>query len=124
VWQEANRHYASERKQFLDKLDAANRDGKFQPNWNSLTTYQTPDGWRDLKFGIFIHWGVNSVPAFGNEWYPRNMYKQDTKEFKHHIETYGPQNKFGYKDFLPQFCAEQFDAGAWASCFARPGRSM
>ena len=50
--------------------------GPFAPSWDSLARYQVPDWYQDAKFGIFIHWGVYSVPAFGNEWYPRNMYKR------------------------------------------------
>jgi alpha-L-fucosidase len=96
-------------------------DGPFQPNWPSLETYRVPDWYVDAKFGIFIHWGVYAVPAFGNEWYPRNMYIESTKEFDHHLKTYGPQSKFGYKDFIPQFKAEKFDADAWANLFRRAG---
>ena len=76
---------------------------------------------REARFGLFIHWGVYSVPAFGNEWYPRNMYKADTPEFRHHVETYGPQAKFGYKDFIPLFTADRYDPGAWAELFRRAG---
>jgi alpha-L-fucosidase len=94
---------------------------KYQANWESLKKYQAPDWFRDAKFGIFIHWGVYSVPAFGSEWYPREMYRKDSKEFKHHVETYGPQNKFGYKDFIPGFKAAKFDPVRWADLFKRSG---
>ena len=94
---------------------------KYQATWESLKTYQIPDWFRDAKFGIFIHWGVYSVPAFGSEWYPREMYEQDSKEFKHHVETYGPQKKFGYKDFIPMFKAEKFDPAAWVALFKKAG---
>ena len=93
----------------------------FEPTWESLKTYTVPNWYLDGKFGIFIHWGAYSVPAFGNEWYPRNMYIQDSKEFTHHLETYGPQTEFGYKDFIPMFKAEQFDATAWAVLFKEAG---
>ena len=95
--------------------------GPFQPNWESLKAYQIPQWYQDAKFGIFIHWGVYAVPAFGSEWYPRNTYLQDTPEFKHHVETYGPQDKFGYKDFIPLFKAEHFDPAAWATLFKEAG---
>lgn len=95
--------------------------GPFQPNWDSLKHYQIPQWYQDAKFGIFIHWGVYSVPAFGSEWYPRNMYQEGTPEFQHHIATYGPQSEFGYKDFVPQFTAAQFDPDAWAKLFAEAG---
>src|SRR3981081_29351 len=94
---------------------------RFQANWESLKQYRTADWFRDAKFGIFIHWGVYSVPAFSSEWYPRQMYQQGTTEFKHHIETYGSQHKFGYKDFIPMFKAEKFNADQWAALFKKAG---
>ena len=94
---------------------------KYRPTWESLSKYECPDWYRDAKFGIFIHWGVYSVPAFGSEWYPRQMYQQGSDEFKHHVEKYGPQNKFGYKDFIPMFKAEKFDAAQWADLFKKAG---
>ncbi len=93
----------------------------FVPTWESLEKYQCPEWFKDAKFGIFIHWGVYSVPAFGNEWYPRNMYLKDSKEYKHHIETYNTPDKFGYKDFIPMFKAEKFDANQWAEIFKKSG---
>jgi Alpha-L-fucosidase len=80
-----------------------------------------PEWYRDAKFGVFIHWGINSVPAFGSEWYPRDMYRLDSEEYKHHIATYGPLDKFGYKDFIPMFKAERFDPSAWARLFKESG---
>ena len=65
----------------------------------------------------FIHWGVYSVPAFSSEWYPRLMYLKGTPENLHHVQTYGPLTKFGYKDFIPMFKAEHFDPAAWAHLF-------
>jgi len=95
--------------------------GAFKADWDSLGAYHVPDWYRDAKFGIFIHWGVYSVPAFGNEWYPRNMYLKNNPAFQHHIDNYGAQAKFGYKDFIPMFRAEHFDADAWVDLFARAG---
>ena len=95
--------------------------GPFAPNWNSLATFTVPGWYQDAKFGIFIHWGLYSVPAFGSEWYPRNMYKKDEKEFAHHVATYGPQSRFGYKDFIPRFTAERFDAKRWVALFKAAG---
>jgi alpha-L-fucosidase len=94
---------------------------QFEATWDSLKTYRVPDWYQDAKFGIFIHWGPYCVPAFGNEWYPRNMYQQGTPEFEHHVQTYGAHSQFGYKDFIPQFKAEKFDANAWADLFAEAG---
>jgi alpha-L-fucosidase len=61
------------------------------------------------------------VPAFGSEWYPREMYVQGSPEFKHHVATYGPQSQFGYKEFFQSFKAEKFDATAWAKLFKEAG---
>ncbi len=94
---------------------------RYQATWESLSKYQTPEWFRDAKFGIFIHWGVYSVPAYGSEWYPRNMYDTASDEFKHHVATYGTQDKFGYKDFIPMFKAEKFDPVQWVTLFKKAG---
>jgi alpha-L-fucosidase len=107
----------------MRRVDAVIAKGPFQANWPSLETYQVPTWYADAKFGIFIHWGVYSVPAFGNEWYPRNMYLQGDKSkiFEHHVAKYGPQNRFGYKDFIPMFKAEKYNPAAWAELFRKSG---
>jgi alpha-L-fucosidase len=105
----------------MARVDQTVAQGPFQANWQSLDAYQVPDWYRDAKFGIFIHWGVYSVPAFDSEWYPRNMYLPKEAAFKHHIATFGPQSKFGYKDFIPRFTAEHFDARHWAEVFRKSG---
>ncbi len=93
----------------------------FEPTWESLAQYTIPTWYQDAKFGIFIHWGIFSVPAFENEWYSRNMYLQGHPAFEHHRQTWGDQKQFGYKDFIPLFRAEKFDPTAWASLFKEAG---
>ena len=88
-------------QEFLKNVDAVIGAGPFRDDWDSLTHFKVPAWYQAGKFGIFIHWGVYSVPAFGNEWYPRNMYQRGTPEFEHHLATYGTQREFGYKDFIP-----------------------
>lgn len=105
----------------LKEVDAVIEKGPYKADWASLTRWKCPEWFEDAKFGIFIHWGVFSVPAFGNEWYSRNMYMQDQREFRHHIETYGPHKDFGYKDFIPMFKAEKFDADEWIEIFKDAG---
>jgi alpha-L-fucosidase len=105
----------------LKEVDAVIAKGPFKDDWTSLENFKMPQWYADGKFGIFIHWGVYSVPAFGNEWYPREMYIQGSKDFKHHVEKYGPQAKFGYKDFIPMFKAEKYDPAAWAALFQKAG---
>ena len=106
---------------YLKQIDEVVNRGPFKADWKSLENFQVPAWYIDGKFGIFIHWGAYSVPAFGNEWYPRNMYVGGSKEYKHHVETYGPQSRFGYKDFLPMFKAEKFDAASWAKLLRESG---
>jgi len=103
------------------EVRAVANSGPFAPAWTSLEKFTTPDWYQDAKFGIFIHWGLYSVPAFDNEWYPRNMYKKGEKAFDHHVKTFGPQSTFGYKDFIPLFKAEKFNAAEWASLFKAAG---
>lgn len=105
----------------IGALQSQAQQGRYQANWDSLKKYLTPDWFRDAKFGIFIHWGVYSVPAFSSEWYPREMYRQGTKENKHQVETYGPISQFGYKDFIPMFKAEKFDPTKWVDLFKKAG---
>lgn len=105
----------------LSRVDAVIKKGPFHDTWDSLIRFHVPEWYQDAKFGIFIHWGLYSVPAFDSEWYPRNMYLQGSKVFQHHVETYGPQSKFGYKDFIPKFTAEKFDANHWAETFRNAG---
>jgi alpha-L-fucosidase len=121
IWQKASSKYDSERATLLKEVDSATRRGPFRADWESLQKYEVPEWYKDAKFGIFIHWGAYSVPAFGNEWYPRNMYVPGSPEYKHHLSTYGSQDKFGYKDFIPMFKAEHFDPAAWAELFKKSG---
>src|SRR5277367_230319 len=85
TWQKASAKYDGARAAILANVDRVNADGSFRPDWESLQNYQVPEWYKDAKFGIFIHWGVYSVPAFANEWYPRNMYIEGSNEYKHHI---------------------------------------
>jgi len=121
AWQAAAAKFAPQRKAILEHVRKNVASGPFRPDWASLKGYTSPSWYDDAKFGIFIHWGVYSVPAFGSEWYSRNMYQKGTQEFAHHVATYGPQSRFGYKDFVPMFKAEHFDADAWASLFREAG---
>ena len=94
----------------------------FKPDWDNLAAnYQFPQWFKDAKFGIFIHWGLFSVPSYGSEWYPLNMYTKDSHVYNHHIKTYGPHTEFGYKDFIPMFKAENFDADEWVDIIQASG---
>lgn len=108
-------------KKYLDIVDEVVAKGPFSDSWESLCTYEPAKWYRNAKFGIFIHWGVYSVPAFGNEWYPRKMYLKGSAEYEHHRKTYGDHKDFGYKDFIPMFRGEKFDASEWLKLFKASG---
>jgi alpha-L-fucosidase len=93
----------------------------YEPTWESLKNYKAPEWFKDDKFGIFIHWGVYAVPDYGNEWYPRNMYRKEHDVFAYHKKTWGDQSKFGYKDFIPMFKARKWDPAEWADLFKKSG---
>ena len=94
---------------------------RYEASWESLRQKETPDWFRDAKLGIYFHWGPYSVPAYGNEWYAHNMYQPGHDARRHHEATYGPLNEFGYKDFIPQWKAPDFDAEAWVGLFQEAG---
>jgi len=95
---------------------------RYEANWQSLFQHEAaPEWFRDAKLGIYFHWGVYSVPAFGSEWYPRNMYFKGSRENRHQVETYGEITEFGYHDFVKDFTAEHFDAKEWAALFKQAG---
>ncbi|WP_298537512.1 alpha-L-fucosidase [uncultured Algibacter sp.] len=104
---------------------------KYTADWESLKEHVTPEWFLDAKFGIYCHWGPYSVPEYENEWYAHWMYVngdnpeakngKPTKFYEHHVKTYGPLNEFGYKDFIPMFKAEKFNAAEWADLFQKAG---
>jgi alpha-L-fucosidase len=110
----------------------------YTPTWPSVDQHPPAHEWfQDAKFGIYFHWGVFSVPAFANEWYPRNMYIGGSNENRHHIATYGDPSAWPYHNFINgardkagnwvQFAPRlksaggNFDPGEWAQLFADAG---
>jgi alpha-L-fucosidase len=107
-------------------VPAAHAEAHYEANWASLDARPCPDWYQDAKFGIFIHWGVYSVPSWGPkgeyaEWYWNHIHdkKSDNPWWKFHKATYG--ENFQYQDFAPLFKAELFDAKQWADIFVRSG---
>lgn len=110
-------------------LGLSAQEPRYQPNWESLNKRPTPRWYDDAKFGIFIHWGVYSVPAYADphskigesyaEWYWNHMRNEKGPTWAFHLKHYGAG--FQYPDFVSQFKAELFDPGQWAELFARSG---
>jgi alpha-L-fucosidase len=101
-------------------------DRTYEPNWASLDQRPTPAWYQDAKFGVFIHWGVYSVPAWGEhgqyaEWYWNHIADHNPTNvwWQFHAKNYG--TNFAYQDFAPRFTAELFDANQWADLFVRAG---
>jgi len=94
--------------------------GPFQPTWDSLKQYQTPDWFRDAKFGIWAHWSAQCVPEQG-DWYARQMYIQGSPQNKFHVEHYGPPSQFGFKDIDHIWKAENWDPDALMQLYVKAG---
>ncbi|MBR2852819.1 MAG: alpha-L-fucosidase [Clostridia bacterium] len=92
----------------------------FEANFESLRTYSAPEWFRDAKFGIWSHWGPQSVPMFG-DWYARNMYIEGTPQYEYHLRHYGHPSKFGYKDLCALWKAEKFDPDGLAAKYYKAG---
>lgn len=93
--------------------------GPVLPDWQSVRKFYKVPGWfHGAKIGIFIHWGLYSIPAHKSEWYSKWMY---TTDVEWHTQHYGPPDKFGYKDFIPLFQPTKFDPDAWVNLFQRAG---
>jgi alpha-L-fucosidase len=130
-------------EQAVKEIPTPMAPGPVKPTWESLReNYKVPSWFVGAKFGIFMHFGIFSVPAHGSEWYEKFLYAggndsvlkviggndmalhvndgpKSTRAW--HTEHFGPPEKFGYKDFIPMFRAEHFDADAWAALFRKAG---
>jgi len=97
--------------------------GPFQANWASLARYECPEWFRDAKFGIYAHWGPYSASlgTRNTDWYSHYMYIPGTRNHLEHKARFGPVSSFGYKDLIPKFTAEKFDADAWVDLYVEAG---
>jgi alpha-L-fucosidase len=94
--------------------------GKFEPTWESLSQYQTPEWFRDAKFGLWAHWGPQCQPEQG-DWYARNMYFENERQGKFHRENYGHPSKVGFKDVVNLWKAENWDPEKLMALYKRAG---
>ena len=92
---------------------------QYQPTWESLDSRPLPFWYDEAKFGIFMHWGVYSVPSFGTEWF-WYYWKTGNPAFVEFMKKNYPPN-FQYADFAPMFRAEFFDPDVWAQLLAMSG---
>jgi alpha-L-fucosidase len=123
---------------FAPAASANSGPQSYTASWSSVDQHPpTPVWFQDAKFGIYYHWGAFSVPAFGSEWYPRNMYNSGSAENQHHIATYGDPSAWPYHNFIlgandkagryTKFAPKLTSAGgawdpnAWAQLFKAAG---
>lgn len=107
----------------LSAMASSSESGPFEPNWESLKRYQVPDWFVDGKFGIYAHWGVYSAVkgSANTDWYGRNMYKEGHPNHAEHMARFGSVKTHGYKDYIPEFTADKFDAEAWVDLYVEAG---
>lgn len=109
-----------DRQLYLEQIDRVNREGKYHPDWESLAKHPVPAWYQEKRLGIFLHWGVFSVPAY-HDWYARNMYIRDSEEYKYHLEHYGDPKDYPFTKFIPQFRMEKYDPQQWVKLFRAAG---
>ncbi|KAG5750428.1 hypothetical protein H9Q70_006920 [Fusarium xylarioides] len=85
----------------LFPIAAAKASGPYEATWESTDKHNaSPEWFRDAKFGVYWHWGAFTTPQYASEWYPRNMYEPGSDQRKHHTETYGPPEEWGYSNLI------------------------
>lgn len=94
--------------------------GPFAPTWESLKNYQTPEWYRNAKFGMWAHWGPQCQPEAG-DWYARGMYQEGSGQYKFHLEKYGHPSKFGFKDVIHEWKAEKWDPEDLVGLYKKAG---
>jgi len=94
--------------------------GPFAPDWESLSKYQTPDWFRNAKFGIWAHWGPQCEPEFG-DWYARAMYEEGSDAYTYHVQKYGHPSEFGFKDVIQCWKAEQWNPDELVGLYQKAG---
>jgi len=92
----------------------------FAPTFDSLYNFECPQWFQDAKFGIWSHWGAQSVPMYG-DWYARNMYIEGSDQNRYHVRKYGHPSKFGYKDLVKLWKAEKFDPESLMDLYHKAG---
>jgi len=104
----------------LNEADVITEKGPFTADWKSLSAFQTPDWFRNAKFGIWAHWGPQCQAEYG-DWYARGMYQEGSAQYNYHLKTYGHPSKFGFKDVINEWKAEKWDPEELVSFYKSAG---
>ena len=94
--------------------------GPYEPTVESLSAYQCPEWFRDAKFGIWAHWGPQCQPENG-DWYARNMYEPHMRSYGYNIDVKGHPSEFGFKDWIHEWKAQNWDPDALIKLYAETG---
>ncbi|BES61738.1 alpha-L-fucosidase [Dysgonomonas capnocytophagoides] len=95
--------------------------GKYEPTWESLSQYsEAPEWFRDVKFGIWAHWGPQCQPE-GGDWYARNMYDEGGGQYKYHLDKYGHPSEFGFKDVINEWKGDKWDPEKLLKLYKKAG---
>lgn len=105
---------------FLETLGQQYAKGPFKASWESLQAYSVPDWYRNAKFGIWAHWGPQCEAEYG-DWYARGMYEEGSDQYNYHLKKYGHPSKFGFKDVIHQWKADQWDPEQLVALYKRVG---
>ena len=97
-----------------------NVSGPFEPTWESLSKHDTPEWFRDAKFGIWAHWGPQCQPEYG-DWYARLMYFPDNEIYRYHVNKYGHPSEFGFKDVINEWTAPNWDPEKLVALYKKVG---
>ena len=119
----ANLRTAQAQQQFVSPLGdrvEPTAKGKFEPTWESLQQYETPEWYRNAKFGIWAHWGPQCQPEYG-DWYARKMYIEGGDDYKFHLQHYGHPSQFGFKDVIHEWKAEKWDPDKLIALYKQAG---
>ncbi|MBW4039514.1 MAG: alpha-L-fucosidase [Acidobacteria bacterium] len=98
-------------------------DGPYKATWDSLLQYDAPEWYQDAKFGIWAHWSPQCVPEDG-DWYARNMYQQDQKQYQFQQDHYGPPSRFGYKDLCAQWTMLNWEPDELIARYKKAGAKL
>lgn len=104
----------------VSEQDEPMMKGKFEPTWSSLENYQVPEWFRNVKFGIWAHWGPQCVEGSG-DWMARSMYMEGTREYEYHVKHYGHPSEVGFKDIIPLWKAENWDPDKLVAFYKKIG---
>lgn len=94
--------------------------GPFEPTWDSLKQYKVPAWFQDAKFGVWAHWGAQCQPEHG-DWYARGMYEEGSDHYNFHLKKYGHPSKFGFKDVINEWKAENWNPDALVELYKNAG---